>query len=45
MTKERLVVKIKELLRADTDLNFLLDLKKENLETLIACIRDRVDNK
>lgn len=45
MTKEKLVEKIKELLRADTDLNFLLELKKENLETLIACIRDRVDRK
>ena len=43
MTKERLVEKIKELLRAEADLAFLLDLKKKNLETLIACIRDRVD--
>lgn len=43
MTKEKLVEKIKELLRADTDLVFLLDLEKGNLETLIACIRDRLD--
>ena len=42
MTKEKLVEKIKELLKAEVDLGFLLDLKKENLETLIACIRDWV---
>lgn len=45
MTKEKLVEKIQELLKADADLDFLLDLKKENLETLIAYIRDRVDRK
>jgi len=27
----------------DGDLNFLLILKKEELERLVACIRDRVD--
>ncbi|MFC1869128.1 DUF3944 domain-containing protein [Thermodesulfobacteriota bacterium] len=42
MTKEKLVDKIKELLKADADLNFLLKLKKEELETLVACIRDRL---
>jgi hypothetical protein len=45
MTKRELVQKIKELLKTDNDLDFLLDMKKENLETLIACIRDRVDQK
>ena len=44
MTKEKLVAKIKELLRTDADLNFLLVLKKEELETLVACVRDRVDH-
>ena len=44
MNKEKLVNKIKELLKTDYDLNFLLGLKKEELETLVACIRDRVDN-
>ena len=44
MNREKLVEKIKELLKTDYDLNFLLGLKKEELETLIACIRDRVDN-
>jgi hypothetical protein len=44
MTKEKLVEKIQELLKTDVDLDFLLELKK-NLETFIACIRDRVDQK
>jgi hypothetical protein len=45
MTKEKLLEKIRELLKTDNDLDFLLDMKKETLETLIACIRDRVDQK
>ena len=44
MTKEKLVEKITELLKTDMDLRFLLELKKEEIETLVACIRDRVDN-
>ncbi|MDY7035234.1 MAG: hypothetical protein SV375_03585 [Thermodesulfobacteriota bacterium] len=43
MTKEKLIEKIKEILRTDIDMEFLLELKKKDLETLIACIRDRVD--
>ena len=43
MTKEKLVEKIRELLKADVDLNFLLILEEEELERLVACIRDRVD--
>ena len=43
MTKEELVEKIKELLKTDIDLDFLLELKKEEIESLVACIRDRVD--
>ena len=39
MTKEKLVDKIKELLESDTDLSFLMVLKKEALETLVASIR------
>ena len=42
MTKEKMVEKIEELLKTDADLDFLLVLKEENLETLIACIRDRM---
>lgn len=44
MTKEKLVAKIKELLKTDIDLHFLLTLKKEEIETLVACIRDRVNH-
>ena len=43
MTKEELVKKIKKLLKTDDDLSFLLQLRLEDLETLIAMIRDRVD--
>ena len=43
MTKDKLVEKIKELLKADINLNFLLILKEEELEKLVACIRDGVD--
>jgi hypothetical protein len=42
MTKEKLVEIIKELLKADADLHFLMQLKKEELETMVACIRDRL---
>lgn len=44
MTKEELVDKIKELLNADADLGFLLSLKNKELETLVACIRDRLSS-
>jgi len=43
MTKEKLVEKIRDLLKTDNDLDFLLELKKEEIERLVACIRDRVD--
>jgi len=43
MTKEKLVEKVNDLLRTDADLNFLLALKKEEIERLVACIRDRLD--
>ena len=45
MTKEELVEKITDLLQTDLDLDFLLTLKKDNIETLIACIRDRIDRR
>jgi hypothetical protein len=44
MKKEELVKKITDLLKTDLDLGFLLGLKTEEVETLVACIRDRVDN-
>ena len=43
ITKEKLIEIIKNLLSIDTDLDFLIQLKKKELETLVACIRDRVD--
>ena len=44
MTKEELLKKITEILKTGADLDFLLTLGKGDLETLIACIRDRVDH-
>ena len=43
MTKDKLIEIIKEILKTDIDLNFLLQLKERELETLTACIRGRVD--
>lgn len=43
MTKEELLGIIKKLLKTNMELGFLLRLDSEELETLIACIRDRVD--
>jgi hypothetical protein len=43
MTKEKLIEIIKTLLKADADLRFLLQLKEKELEKLVACIRDRID--
>ncbi len=43
MTKDELVEIIKGLLKTNVDLNFLLILKKEEIERLVACIRVRVD--
>jgi hypothetical protein len=43
MTNEELVKKVKELLKTDADLDFLLVLKKKDLEKLVACIRGRLD--
>ena len=43
MTNEELVMKVKELLKTDADLGFLLALNKNDLENLVACIRARLD--
>ena len=43
MRKYKMVEKIKEPFDTDTEHDFLLKLKKEELERLVACIRDRVD--
>jgi len=43
ITKEKLVEIIKGLLGTGADLNFLVKLDEDELETLVACIRDRVE--
>jgi len=43
MTKEKLLEIITDLLKADLDLGFLLKLEEDELEKLVACIRDRVE--
>ena len=43
MTKEKLIETIKRILDTDADLDFLSELTLKDLETLVACIRDRVE--
>ena len=43
ITNDELVKKIEELLQTEADLDFLLVLKKKDLEKLVACIRARLD--
>ena len=43
INREKLVRIVQELLKTDQDLGFLKELKKEDLERLVACIRDRID--
>ena len=43
MTKEKLIEIIKTLLKADADLDFLSQLKEKELEKLVSCIRNRID--
>jgi hypothetical protein len=43
MTNEEMVRKIKELLKTDADLVFPLALKRKDMEKLVVCIRQRVD--
>ena len=43
LTKDRLIEIIRGLLQTSTDLGFLLNVDQTELETLVACIRDRVD--
>jgi hypothetical protein len=44
MEKETLITMIKRVLKTDADLEFLLKLTIPELETIMACIRDRVEN-
>ncbi|MBW1739942.1 MAG: hypothetical protein JRJ42_02275 [Deltaproteobacteria bacterium] len=43
MTREKLSAIIQGILKTEVDLSFLLQLEKSELETLVACIRERVD--
>jgi len=45
MTKEDLVNLLRKILRTEADLDFLLALESRDLKTLIACIRDRIEQK
>ena len=43
LNKEKLVDILSGLLLTDIDLSFLLQLETEEIETLVACVRERVD--
>ena len=43
MNKEELVKILKGLLKTETDLAFLLELKEDDLEKLVAVVRDRLE--
>ena len=43
MKKTELIKIIEKLLKPDVALHFLLDLPEEHLETLVGCIRHKVD--
>jgi len=43
MTKEKVVEIVREILKTDIELDFLLKLEKEELETLAACIRNGLE--
>ena len=45
MPKEDLLVIIRKLLRTDVYLDFLLALDENDLRALIACIRERLDQR
>jgi len=44
MTKEQLIDISKKLLKTDSDLEFLSKLSNFELETLVALMRDRIEN-
>ena len=45
MKKESLIEMLQRVLKTDADLEFLLKLEDNELEVLIASIRDRVENR
>ena len=44
VSKEKLIDILQTVLQTDIDLSFLLTLKKSEIETLVACVRNRVDH-
>jgi len=42
MNKKQLIETLQRILSTDIDLSFLLQLKENDLESLLACVRDRV---
>jgi hypothetical protein len=44
MAKDKLIKILQSILKTDIDLNFLRQLKENELETLVACIRDSIEN-
>ncbi len=44
VSKEKLIDILQTVLQTDIDLSFLLTLKKTEIETLVACVRNRVDH-
>ena len=44
MNKENLIQILQKVLKTDEDLSFLLKLQKNELETLVARIREQVEN-
>ena len=43
ISKEELIKILNGLLKTETNLDFLLELKKEDLERLVAVVRDRLE--
>jgi hypothetical protein len=43
MKKEHLITILLGVLKTDADLSFLKQLKENEIETLVACVRERVD--
>jgi hypothetical protein len=43
MTKEELIEILKKVLKTDVNLDFLLRLNEEELETLVICVREIAD--
>ena len=42
MNQKELIARLRKVLKTDDKLDFLLRLSEEELESLVACIRDRV---